>query len=66
MIYLLKDNDKYSFKAIKSEEMQITVKDVNFDFSTDNVTVCISGDKALLAEEYEFGETSRLYIADLS
>lgn len=66
MIYLLKDNDKYSFKAVKSEEMQITARDVDFDFSTDNVTVCIAKDKALLAEEYEFGETSGLYIADLS
>ena len=66
MIYLVKENDKYRFKAVESGEMQITVKDVNFDFATDNVTVCISGDKALLAEEYEFGETSRLYIADLS
>ena len=62
---LLKDNDKYSFKAVKSEEMQITARNVDFDFSTDNVTVCIAKDKALLAEEYEFGETSGLYIADL-
>jgi len=65
MIYLLKENDQYSFKAIKSEEMKITVKDVDFDFSADNVTVCIADDKAIFAEEYEFGETSRLYIADL-
>ncbi len=66
MIYLLKENDRFSFKAVRSEEMQITVRDVDFDFSTDNVTVCIADDKAIFAEEYEFGETSRLYIADLS
>lgn len=66
MVYLLKENERYSFKAVKSEEMEITARDVDFDFSTDNVTVCIADDKAIFAEEYEFGETSGLYIADLN